>query len=287
MTRHQHNLTWLPKPIYKQVRLFSALVLTLLFTLGFNAGGFWVAGLISAVCISVVTGWAAFNLKSCYFVHAVTHLPGGEGVVCITFDDGPCAQTAHILDKLKQENVRATFFCVGKQVERYPAVARRIVDEGHTLGNHSFSHTIDFPLKGVGAIRRELLDTQTTVESIAGRAPSFFRPPFGVTNPLIASALAGIELTTIGWSVRSLDTVIRRRTEVLARIEKHLKPGSIILLHDHADGAVELLNSVIQLCRSKNLMPVSMDEAFDGHWSQSQNAGRRLGLDVVLDRQGV
>ncbi len=287
MTPYPHQSTWLPKPVYKQIRFFSAIVLALLFVLGFTASGFWTAGLVYTGCWFVVTGLAAFHLRSGYFVPAATRLSGTENVVCITFDDGPCAQTARILDTLKRENVRATFFCVGQQVERYPHIARRIVDEGHTLGNHSFSHGAVLPLKGANAIRKEIRDTQATIARATGRVPRFFRPPFGVTNPMIATALTGLGLTSVGWSVRSLDTVYRRRARVLARMEKRLQPGSIILLHDQVEGAAELLSAVIRLCRSKDLAPVSLDEAYEGYLHLPQNSAQFGDFEVALNRSGA
>lgn len=260
LVRRDMSSSWFARPVYKQVRYFSIALLSLLFALGFSNNLFWITAAVYFVLWGVFTAYTAWRIESGYYVPTVNYFHNAGNRVCITFDDGPCEQTAAVLDKLKKSNAHASFFCIGEQVERYPDIARRIVEEGHTLGNHSFSHRSIFPVKGVSGIRKEIADTQNLIAKVTGRTPRFFRPPFSVTNPLIASVLENSGLTTVGWSIRSLDTVTRDRERVLERIRAGIKPGSIILLHDRVDGALELLDEVLAICREKRLVPVSLDE---------------------------
>lgn len=255
--------SWFAKPVYKKVRYFSLVLLSVLFLLGFCSSLFWIVSSVYLLIWGVVTAYTAFRIESGFYVPTVNYFPDVGNRLCITFDDGPCEQTAAILDRLKSSNVRASFFCIGKQVEKYPDIARRIVEEGHTLGNHSFSHKYTFPVEGgVSGILKEITDTQDLFARVTGSTPCFFRPPFGVTNPLIASALEKSGLITIGWSIRSFDVVNCESGKVLERVSRDIAPGSIILLHDRVHGAMELLGGVLDICRTRKLVPVSLDEAF-------------------------
>ena len=254
--------SWFAKPVYKQIRYFSIALLSVLFVLGLSNSLFLVVAVVYLILWGALTAYTACRIESGYYVPTVNYFHDAGNRICITFDDGPCEQTTAVLDKLRECNVRASFFCVGEQVERNPDIARRIVEEGHTLGNHSFSHKVTFPVKSVSNITKEITDTQELIADVTGRTPRFFRPPFGVTNPLIAAALENSGLSSVGWSIRSLDTVTRDREKVLERIRNGIKPGSIILLHDRIWGTVQLLDEVLVICREKNLDPVSLEEVF-------------------------
>lgn len=262
MVRRDMSSSWFAKPVYKQVRYFSIIFLSISFVLGFSNSQFWDMGAGYLILWGTLTAYTTYRIESGYYVHAVNYFSNAENKVCITFDDGPCEQTAAILDILRSHNVHASFFCIGEQLKRYPDIARRIVEEGHTLGNHSFSHKSIFPVKGVTGIRKEIVDTQELAAKVTGHTPAFFRPPFGVTNPLIANALENDKLITVGWSIRSLDTITRERKKIVEQIRKNIEPGSIILLHDCLGESAALLKEVLAICREKNLTPISLDEAF-------------------------
>lgn len=253
---------WFPEPIYKKVRAYSLALILILFTLGIWYTTFWFIAAVYLFLWGVLTAYVSYRIESGFFMKSVNQLNNVGNSVFITFDDGPCEQTADILDKLKSKNVRASFFCVGERVRRYPEITRRIVEEGHSIGNHSYFHRLSFPLSGPHVIGREIDDTQKAIEEISGNRPVFFRPPFGVTNPLVASALENKGLICIGWSIRSLDTVGRERNNIKGRIEKNIGPGSIILLHDNVEGAIEILDEVLDVCSKRNLIPVSLESGF-------------------------
>ncbi len=253
--------SWFAKPVYKQVRYFSIAFLAVLFPLGFSDSLFWIVAILYLILWGALTACTVYRIDSGYYVQTVNFVHEAGNRVCITFDDGPCEQTVAILDKLKSSNAKASFFCIGEQIARFPEIAQRIVEEGHTLGNHSFFHRATFPARSVGRIMNEIAAAQELIGKVTGSPPRFFRPPFGVTNPLITAALKNSGLITIGWSIRSLDAVNSAREKVLERIGRDLKSGSIVLLHDRVPGAVELLDGVLAICQEKNLRPVSLDEA--------------------------
>ena len=152
-------------------------------------------------------------------------------VVYLTFDDGPHPpETERVLDVLRERGARATFFLIGSKVSGNEAVLRRMLEEGHALGLHTYSHAGTFPLLSFDKMLADVNEGKRAVESVAGKKISLFRPPFGVTNPTISKVIRTLRLQTVGWYV-----------PVVERIMKQIRPGSVILLHDRLDGASSLL----------------------------------------------
>src|SRR5690606_11978023 len=150
--------------------------------------------------------------------------------VAITFDDGPHPDfTPQVLKLLSRYNAKATFFCIGKQVAQHPDIVKEIIAEGHTLGNHTYSHSKTFGFLSTEKVVEELQRTRETIQQLTGLDSILYRPAFGVTNPSIGSAVDQLGLQTIGWSIRSLDTTNRSKMTILHRITHRLKPGDIIL----------------------------------------------------------
>lgn len=176
-------------------------------------------------------------------------------VVYLTFDDGPHPpETERVLDVLRERGARATFFLIGSKVSGNEAVLRRMLEEGHALGLHTYSHAGTFPLLSFDKMLADVNEGKRAVESVAGKKISLFRPPFGVTNPTISKVIRTLRLQTVGWDVRSFDTMFCKSSEhsckqsghdwyvpVVERIMKQIRPGSVILLHDRLDGASSLL----------------------------------------------
>lgn len=156
-----------------------------------------------------------------------------RGAVALTFDDGPDPEvTPATLDLLDRAGAKATFFCVGERVRRYAALAREIVARGHAVENHSYSHSVYIGLWSPARLRRDLSAAQDAIADATGLAPRFFRPPFGVRNPMTEPALAAIGLHCVVWSARAYDTVARDGDRVVRRLAPDLGPGAIVLLHD-------------------------------------------------------
>ena len=164
---------------------------------------------------------------------------GGEHQVAISFDDGPDPRwTPKILDILKGANVKAAFFLVGANAERYPKLVRRIVDDGHEIGNHTYYHP-NLALCWPEHIRLELNATQLLLETITGRATTLFRPPYAAdTSPAQLSELTPLQIAedlnylVVLESIDPQDWAKPGADIILRRVKQQRRDGSIILLHD-------------------------------------------------------
>jgi peptidoglycan-N-acetylglucosamine deacetylase len=186
---------------------------------------------------------------------------GSGNAIALTFDDGPVpGKTDRILDVLASRDVKASFFCIGSRVAANRSLAGRIFNEGHLLGNHSFFHSPTFDLQSTSMITKELSDTDTAIHEVTGKKPKFFRPPYGVTNPMVARAVSRRNYTVIGWSVRSFDTVIRDPRKLFQRVSKPLRGGDIVLFHDHCDQTIEILPALLDHIKNLGLKVVRVDE---------------------------
>ncbi len=154
-----------------------------------------------------------------------------KNAVALTFDDGPSPDTENLLDVLNDENVRATFFLIGKNVEQYPETVRRIVRENHEIGNHSFSHPI-YLFKTARRTRDELERTQRVIEKTTGITPKIARPPCGVRSIAYFSAARDLRLRTIQWSDTGYDWKNFSAAQIAQNVLKTVQRDSIILLHD-------------------------------------------------------
>ena len=230
--------------------------------------------------ITVFMVWASASIRSGVYVRAFCREKTDLKVVYLTFDDGPHPpETQRVLDVLRERGARATFFLIGSKVSGNEAVLRRMLEEGHALGLHTYSHAGTFPLLSFDKMLADVNEGKRAVESVAGKKISLFRPPFGVTNPTISKVVRTLGLHTVGWDVRSFDTMFCKSSEhsckssehsckqsgysckqsgysckqsgydwyvpVVERIMKQVRPGSVILLHDRLDGASELLSLLL------------------------------------------
>jgi peptidoglycan/xylan/chitin deacetylase (PgdA/CDA1 family) len=160
----------------------------------------------------------------------------GEGKlreVAFSFDDGPDSKnTPAILDLLKDQGIKAAFFVVGNKVENNTELTRRMDQEGHIVGGHSFSHHFFFDLFTAGRMQTELERTDEMIRQVTGKKMKFFRPPYGVTNPVLARVVRKLGYHVIGWSLKSRDTVTGDSNVLLERLKKNVKRGDLLLFHD-------------------------------------------------------
>ncbi len=150
-----------------------------------------------------------------------------EPIVFITFDDGPNPEiTPFVLDLLKEYDWKATFFCVGQNVTKYPELFRRILDEGHTVGNHTMKHLNSIKTENELYLEsfREFEETYPT---------KLFRPPYGRIKPSVAKEIAKTH-RIIMWSWLSYDYDLSVSNERILSEAKRIKPGEILVLHDNA-----------------------------------------------------
>lgn len=164
----------------------------------------------------------------------------------LTFDDGPHAQhTAPLLDLLAQHQAKATFFLIGSQIEANPELARRIAREGHTLGNHSFTHP-HFEKLDLPAQLDEVDRTDALLSAIDGRPRHGFRPPRGVMPPRMLADFFRRRRRTIYWSYDSLDYSRRPAAELIQIVRRHpVRAGDILLMHDDSALSLQMLSVLI------------------------------------------
>lgn len=159
------------------------------------------------------------------------HGPSNQKVIALTFDDGPNEPyTSQILDILKKYDVKATFFMVGKNVEKYPEVARKVAAEGNVIGNHSWDHP-NLIFKTNGQIRREILKTGNLIGQVTGVNPELFRPPYGGDDLMTLTQIHKLGYVTVKWSMSFEDWKQPGVDKILTRLPM-VQNGSIILLHD-------------------------------------------------------
>lgn len=189
-----------------------------------------------------------------FYLNSLNELdyPIVEKKIALTFDDGiHVKNTPKVLAILKQHQVQATFFLIGKNIETNTEILNRMLEDGHQIGNHSYEHGFWFSMKSSKNMLAEIQNTNEIVKKYTGIELKLFRPPYGVTNPMVAKALKLSGLRSIGWSLRSKDTVAKSKLELLTKLKKRVKRNDIILLHDRCDLTVEVLTEFIEDCKSR------------------------------------
>ncbi|MBN2165430.1 MAG: polysaccharide deacetylase family protein [Marinilabiliaceae bacterium] len=221
-----------------------------------NAKLIAVIGILVVYIIIVVIGVSniGFNL----FINSTLTIKTTNNEIAITFDDGPNEElTPRVLDILASYNAKATFFCIGNKAEKNASLLKRIQSEGHKIGNHTFEHSVWFPFWSVNRIKESIIKTDNVFENAKIENTGLFRPPFGITNNLISVAVRSLNKQSVGWSIRTKDTV-RTSLKVLNIVDKKLKAGSIVLLHDTNENICEELEQILILCQQKKLKPVTL-----------------------------
>jgi peptidoglycan-N-acetylglucosamine deacetylase len=195
--------------------------------------------------------------------HMHFHGPRGLKLVALTFDDGPDEKyTGQILDILKKNRIRATFFVLGKQVKAHPDMLKRIHNEGHIIGNHSWGHPY-LPHLSNKKLAQEMNQTNYVVNQLIGKDMRLMRPPYGAVKGKI-KALEQMGFEMVQWDIDTLDWKKGRTAEdILQTVKTNLAPGSIILEHNAGgprDATVKALPPLIEYLRQQGYQFVTIDE---------------------------
>jgi peptidoglycan-N-acetylglucosamine deacetylase len=216
-------------------------------------------GWLLLVYVSVLFCGSYF-IRMGFFLKSICSVKTNEKWIALSFDDGPAPSTRHILDILNENKAEAAFFLIGKKISGNEDLIKRMVQEGHIIGNHSFSHHPLFDLFSSGKMLNDMTVMNQSVRNITGLTPRFFRPPYGVTNPILKKAVMAGGFISIGWSIRSYDTVIKSRPRLLNKILSALKPGAILLLHDSSETTAAILPELLKAIRQKGFQIVRLDK---------------------------
>ena len=180
----------------------------------------------AAAVSATLLGYAMMSPRSQLFGPQLWRLEGGRSCA-LTFDDGPQEPyTSRLLDLLGTEGVAATFFVLGRQVERHPDVVERMRREGHEVGVHGYSHA---PLALLGS-RRLASELDRSLALVAGAR--LLRPPYGWKDPRLFRLARERGLTVVGWSAHGADWRAGSPQAIAARLLRRIRPGAIVLLHD-------------------------------------------------------
>lgn len=203
-------------------------------------------------------------------------LKGEAGRVCaLTFDDGPEAgYTAKLCAILDQYQIKATFFCVGRNVVAYPKAMKQLVASGHEIGNHTYSHPVSTQLS-IAKLKQQLQKTNAALEKY-GVTPRWFRPPYGEISAADVKAASSLGFATVLWSVDPRDWAQPGVDTIVSRVLKGATPGAVILLHCTHAQTVSALPRIIEGLRDKGYTFVTMTQ-----WEQVVTGQATLPLPAV------
>lgn len=244
------------------IRAFIILLLAALalWSLGWIGG--WVAGVLVTAGI-VFVFIKSLTIQSDFFIQSFSGLKKTQSkVVSLTFDDGPHPATLSLLDLLDKYQVKATFFCIGKQIEKHPEIFQKILVRGHSVGNHTYTHSPVIGFLSSASIQREIQHTDNLFKQYGAHSCGF-RPPFGVLNPHIAQAVKTLGQQVIGWNVRSLDTCISDEKKLFHRVQKRIQPGSVVLFHDTSLKTVNVVEQLLLFLKAENYTLITIDKMLD------------------------
>jgi len=228
-----------------------------------------VAGIIFGLLVTIAIG--CISQRCGFFARPVYKVRGATGRVALTFDDGPDEEfTPRVLELLAGAGQRATFFVVGERVRRHPELARRIVAEGHELGNHTLDHPWHMALWAPARIAAQLTEASRVIEEVTGVTPTLFRSPAAVLSPRIADGARRAGLTLVGYTVRSGDgSPVITSKAALPLLRWGLQEGGILTLHDSAVGggapiSIEVLPELFAEMERRGLRSVPVSELLGG-----------------------
>jgi len=225
--------------------------------------------LAAGIVVAGALAWATFAMRLQGMAPAICRVRGDTRQIFLTFDDGPDpATTPAVLGILARHDAHATFFLLGEKVEAHPELTRELCARGHTVAIHGYRHSWKSFLTPRRA-KDSIVRAREVVRAATGRAPIFFRPPYGVVTPATAIALAVTGMRLVGWTIRSWDTVGWNSPDaILARVVERLSPGAIVLLHDAPERAgarapcgPAILERLLTAIVESGLDAVGLDEA--------------------------
>jgi len=199
-------------------------------------------------------------IQSNFHAQAYCYADIAEKEIALSFDDGPNREyTPQVLSILAQHDASATFFVIGKNIQGNESILKQIDAHGHSIGNHSYTHSFFMDFKNLQGFKDELNQTAESVFNVIGKRMKLFRPPYGVTTPNLAKASNGLDYSIIGWNIRSLDTTADSAQTITRRVQTQIKPGAIILFHDTSDKTIQVLKQTLDFAKENNYKIVSVE----------------------------
>ncbi len=203
-------------------------------------------------------------IQANFFAPAYCAADTTEKIIALSFDDGPHAEyTPQVLSLLAQHHATATFFVIGKNIHGNESLLKQIHEDGHSIGNHTYTHSFFIDFKNAQGFKDELNQTAERVFSVIGKKMKLFRPPYGVTTPNLAKAAKLLDYHIIGWNIRSLDTTNDTIEIITQRVQTQIKSGAIILLHDTSVKTIEVLKQTLNFAQENGYKIVSVERLLE------------------------
>lgn len=260
------------RSLFLELRRYEPRIATI-YTLLVLAGWLWFGwpllwpGVVALLLLAIAVD-GVVRPGSNFFIPTVSHGPRGGNKVALSFDDGPDPQvTPAVLDELKRQGARATFFVIGESLAAQPALARRMVAEGHGVANHSWQHSYlqNFRLRAWQI--EELSRAERAIVEVTGQPSTrLYRAPVGMKTGDLARGVEALGLRVVAWSVHSRDTLDPDPKAMARRVLKRIQGGDIVLLHDGSrvpggrKDCAEAVHLILAGLREKGLECVTLSE---------------------------
>ena len=194
--------------------------------------------------------------EACGYVSA-SATPVEAPKIALTFDDGPSAAwTPALLDGLKERGVKATFFLIGENADKNPEIVKRMAEEGHLIGNHTYHH-VELTKVSENEARLELADTSAVIVRITGKEPEYMRPPFGAWQRKLEQE---IQMLPVLWTIDPLDWTTENQDEIVNKVVTEAEENDIILLHDCYNSSIEAGLRIVDILLEEGFVFVTVDE---------------------------
>ena len=194
--------------------------------------------------------------EACGYVSA-SATPVEAPKIALTFDDGPStAWTPTLLDGLKERGVKSTFFLIGENADKNPEIVKRMAEEGHLIGNHTYHH-VELTKVSENEARLELADTSAVIVRITGKEPEYMRPPFGAWQRKLEQE---IQMLPVLWTIDPLDWTTENQDEIVNKVVTEAEENDIILLHDCYKSSIEAGLRIVDILQEEGFVFVTVDE---------------------------
>ena len=217
--------------------------------------------LLSVIVTAVSFGVAVRNASSAGGVDCITDVMNEEAAdtpkIAITFDDGPHPfYTEQLLDGLKERGAKASFFVMGKQAEAYPELILRMHEEGHLIGNHTYSH-VQLGANNRETFKAELVRTNELLSGITGEEPQYVRPPYGSWDKSFESELMMIPVL---WTIDPMDWCSSDVRGIVSKVTGKAQENAVILMHDEYESTVTAALEIVDILQKQGYEFVTVDE---------------------------
>ena len=245
---------------YRNTNIFFVVILLLLAVSDYFYDIHWSIYLLVALLYGAILFYGCSYINSNFFLPVICKADTTEKEIAISFDDGPVENyTPQILKVLKDNDVKAAFFCIGNRIKPSSQIFKNLHEEGHLIGNHSYSHHFFFDFfLGNNVFRTGT--NQPHYKRGNRSSAKIIQTALWRLNPNLKKAIEKGKYITVGWSVRSMDTKIRDKEKLLKKINNLLKPGAVFLFHDTSATTLAILPSFIQQAKENGYKIVRLDK---------------------------